>query len=247
MPWLCDPAFLRALVTAPSFAQVVAPAAAALALLVGLTVFCLRRRLRERRRRPAGLLRDERGFAVAADFVITLPLLMATVSLIVQFATLLQGATFVHYAAYVAARSVRVHAWAESFPFVPLRISDEARARAERAARYVLIGASPADPGLPLQREPWAAGRDAARSYLRVLARGGASSAALARQAGYAFYPENARVAVRLVYPPFAAWVTAEASVDFWLHCGVLYGRLLGEQRRDGLWAVPVHADMRVF
>lgn len=240
-----DPDFLRALVSAPSFLELVLPALAGLLLLPAATFFWLRRT----RRRPAraSLARDDRGLAVAADFVITMPLLMATVSMIVQFSSLLHGATFVHYAAYSAARSVRVHAWAESFPFIPLSISDEARLRAERAARYVLIGASPADPGLPLERGTYTNSRNEALDYLRVLARGGASSAALARQAGYAFYPQNAKVDVRLVFPPRAAWVSAEAGVDFYLYCGVLYGRLLGEQREDGLWAVPVHADMRVY
>jgi hypothetical protein len=248
--------FLRALIESPTFLPQFASALLAVVaclLFAAAIAGSLARRTKRRR-----LHRDERGVAAAVDFVLTVPLFMAATSLIVQFALLMQTSMAVHWAAYVAARSVRVHAWEAVFPLPPttyyLRgLPQEVRDRAERAARIALIAASPSDSRLPLDPGLYARAARDAGDWLAVMARNSAirdvdaRTEALQRKAAYAFYPDNARVDVKVELPPDVLFPTALAQVEFHAYTNALYGRLLGEKRADGLWYAPVRAVMRVL
>lgn len=237
--------FTRALLDSPTFIGALAGCAGPLLFAGAVAILLLRRLARKSRPR----LSQDSGLAVVTDFVITMPLLMATVSLIVQFSILLHAALVVHYAAYAAAHTVRVHAWEEAFPRSVLltSVSKKVQGRCEGAARYALISASPADSGLPLERAAYRRGLEQARPYLRILTRLGGSRSALERQAGYAFHPRNARIRCGIAKPPSVLFPTARATVEFDIYTGALYGRLLGNKRSDGLYVATLRAQMSVL
>ncbi|NNL84711.1 MAG: pilus assembly protein [Myxococcales bacterium] len=178
--------------------------AAACSAVVALLLSRLARRIQAR-----PLHRDLSGTAAAVDFVLTLPILWWFTACVVQFAFLANGTIVVHYAAFSAARTARVHAFAYDNAFVdyPTAIPRLTRLgplpsvqqEAEQAARFALIAASSADsrfvyPGAPplpalVSRSLVSAAGDADRSQ------------ALMRKAQYAFHPENAEVEVSAPAP----------------------------------------------
>ena len=110
------------------------------------------------------LHRDRRGAAAAVDFILTIPVVLAVVFLIVQFAMLSHASLVVHYAAYASARSARVWYWDYDTAFIDgvfgvagidpaflknqlagrlLANSDDAQKEAEYAASFALIPIAP--------------------------------------------------------------------------------------------------------
>jgi hypothetical protein len=209
-------------------------------------------RLRRQQIRWRALSPDERGSATAADFVLTLPFFLVVVLWVIQFGIMANDALIVHYAAYSAARSARVWMWDRQMvripgvderilnnPVVRRNRDPEVQRRVERAARFALIAASPADPAVR------SAGGTVPRRVLRaVAAEGGRPDRrdVLTRKARYAFAPENSTVRFDIVreispYPdilfdyfkPADAWpVTAE--VRYRMHLAIPAAWVLGER-----------------
>jgi len=104
------------------------------------------------------LNRDQRGSANAADFVLIIPFFMFMMCLFVQMAMIVNASLIVHYSAYSAARTARVHFCNRSVIKYPLGYitCDASRAENEavRAARYVLIAASPVDESIQSNGNP---------------------------------------------------------------------------------------------
>lgn len=105
--------------------------------------------------------RDTRGAAAAVDFVLTIPVFLAVLSFLIQFALLAHASLVVHYAAYSAARSARVWFWDRDTAFLEaihpsirssvaaqFWFSDQAEIerRVELAGRFPLIAISPSKP-----------------------------------------------------------------------------------------------------
>jgi len=170
---LTNAEFLDALWSSPTFWHdtVLWACLALAATLVALGILLyLRPRLSLRE-----LLRDTRGAAAAVDFVLTIPIFLAVISFVIQFALLAHASLIVHYAAYSAARSARVWFWDRDTAFfgafldedivrsslvAQIWFSDtaEIERRVELAGRFPLIAISPSkqiagghpplDPGL---------------------------------------------------------------------------------------------------
>lgn len=255
---MLDSPFLTVLVTSPSFWQ-----SAALPALAMLTLGAALAQTVRRRPLWSAFWRDDRGAAVAVDFVLTAPIALAVVLLMIQFLLLLQGNVFVHYAAYCAARSARVYAWDSDTPLARIgeRIGLEhlidTRAlerRAAQAARYALIAASPA------QAVPAAASDELPESALAAIA--AASGGEVARdvylhKARYAFDPANSTVHLRVDYGAGlgmlagaidlpAAWPIA-AEVTFRYHLVIPFGRVFGTARGDGHYYYPMRAEVSLL
>ncbi len=215
-----------------------------------------------RRARRRSLHADERGMAVAAEFVLVMPIFLAVMMMTLQFAVLLNGAMVTHYAAYCAARSARVHAWDVPYqnlgtfsalnPFHSIgapRITPDVRRRALNAARVALIAASPSSESAgPPRRLRWldalAASSDLGQNAYRET---------LARKAGWAFNPQNTRL--RLVrrsqdigLPPFFGErvYEIEATLDFEQYIALVPGRIFGRER-GGVWVSRTTATVRLL
>ena len=138
-------------------------AAIAIALTVGLLLAAKRWRS-ARLRNIARLHRDRSGAAAAVDFILTIPIVLAVVFLIAQFAMLAHASLIVHYAAYASARSARVFYWDYDNAFIDgvvsaagidpaliknqfsqrlLANNDEAETKALYAASFALIPIAP--------------------------------------------------------------------------------------------------------
>jgi hypothetical protein len=252
--------FASVLLASPTFLP-------AVALWGGLCLACfvlaasLFRRM-SRRVRWRSLHSDVRGAAAAVDFVLTLPFFLTVVLLSVQFAVLLNASMIVHYSAFAAARSARV--WVvestadnlnllgdpipDSTPFGDLNpfgtpfVSQEARQRAEDAARFALIAASPADP------EIRSSGGTPPQGVLAQMAAAGDlpdRSDALLQKARYAFDPRNSSVEIEHSILARSAEVTA--TVVFHQPCGILIGRVFGTDRGDGVYYTPITAEVTLL
>lgn len=141
------------------------------------------------------LSRDKSGSANAVDFVLVMPFFMFIMCLFVQMAMIVNASLIVHYAAYSAARTARVHYCNRSVLQYPLGFASCSTSRAEneaiKAARYVLIAASPVDASIPSNGSPpndslqWLANQ-----YLE-------RESPILVQARYAFDSRNVSVRVR--------------------------------------------------
>lgn len=218
----------------------------------------------------SNLHKDERGSSVAIDFVLTLPIFLTLILLIVQYALMSHTALLVHYSAYNAARSARVWMWdkqdvrpwprlipALRTPSALKNSSEEVQQRAETAARFALIAASPADVSIK---------RSAAQipnSVLRAMAKVGGLAdreAVLINKARYAFDPSNTVVNIKqatssLNQPgvsadagqPGDAWaVTAEVTFRMSLDIPIA-ARLLGTARGDGSYYETSTAEVTLL
>ena len=163
MPLTFD--FLESIARSTTFWQeTVIPATVALALTAGLMVFAVRRSRRQKLRSARRFHRDRRGAAAAVDFILTIPIVLAVVFLIIQFAMLSHASLVVHYAAYASARSARVWYWDYDTAFIDgvfgvagvdpallknqlagrlLANSDGAETEAKYAASFALIPIAP--------------------------------------------------------------------------------------------------------
>lgn len=141
-------------VAAALLAQICGTPAGWAALAGGGALLALAAR-RGRLRPLASLLGEERASAAAMDLALVVPVFTYIMLMFVQFAILLQDAQIVRYAAFVAARSARVHLCAplpaptligSGLALMRGQPCDRDEGRADKAARYALIAASPADP-----------------------------------------------------------------------------------------------------
>jgi len=216
------------------------------------------------------LASDQRGSSVAIDFVLTLPIFLTLLLLIVQYALMSHTALLVHYAAYSAARSARVWMWDKQDmrpwprPVPALRtpvslrnISPEVQQRAETAARFALIAASPAD--VSIQRSPTRMPHSILSAMAKVSGLDG-RELALRNKAAYAFDPSNTIVEIKpalssLNQPgievdaaqPGDAWAVT-ASVTFRMSLDMpIAARLLGKPRGDGSYYETSTAEVTLL
>lgn len=193
-----DGAFWSAVVRSATFwTTTVAWAATTLALAAGIMGMGL---LMARRRRLGDLVRDESGAAGAMEFTLTAPIFFVASMLIVQYGVFANDSLIVHYAAYSAARSARVHkcpplqlADASARSLMELFCSDQGD-RWDTAARLALIPAAPAQPNLVC-----GSGCQIPEPVLTAVTRAADRSdkdAAFRRKAMYAFDRDNVEVAI---------------------------------------------------
>jgi len=241
--------FARALSTSPTFLPQMAP----LVAIAFVAPVALVLHLWRRARRPVGeaspgaLHADRRGVVVASDFaLVILPVILFTLG-ILQTAWLMRETVIVHYAAYAAARSARVHLCPplpESLALSMMRARGEGDCtddlgRAEAAARLALVSAAP----------PWGipclGACEVPEAALSAIARNTGNAARLAAlrdQARYAFDADNVRVDVGFV--PQFAWLAmtpgaeppVRARVTFRHYVVYAVGRALGVRRADGYY-----------
>ena len=95
----------------------------AMMLTVGLVAVLVYRYRRRSRPVLRALRHDERGAAAAVDFILTIPIVLAVVFLIIQFAMLAHASLVVHYAAFASARSARVWYWDFDTAFIDGAVS----------------------------------------------------------------------------------------------------------------------------
>ena len=104
------------------------------------------------------LSRDQSGSANAVDFVMVIPFFIFIMCLFVQMAMIVNASLIVHYAAYSAARTARVHYCNRPVIQYPLGFAscntDRAEDKALETARYVLIAASPVDDSIQSNGNP---------------------------------------------------------------------------------------------
>lgn len=104
------------------------------------------------------LNRDEAGTANAVDFIMIIPFFIFIMCLFVQMAMIVNASLIVHYAAYSAARTARVHFCNRSVLQYSLGYASCSVSRAEEkaldTARYVLIAASPVNADIPSNGNP---------------------------------------------------------------------------------------------
>lgn len=216
------------------------------------------------------LASDQRGSSVAIDFVLTLPIFLTLLLLIVQYALMSHTALLVHYAAYSAARSARVWMWDKQDmrpwprPVPALRTPDslsnsspEVQRRAETAARFALIAASPAD--VSIQRSPTQMPHSVLSSMAKASGLEGREQA-LINKAEYAFDPSNTIVQIKpavssLNQPgieidaaqPGDAWAVT-AIVTFRMSLDMpIAARLLGKSRGDGSYYETSTAEVTLL
>ena len=248
--------FASVLLASPTFLP-------AVALWGGLCLACfvlaaaLLQRM-SRRVRWRSLHSDVRGAAAAVDFVLTLPFFLTVVLLSIQFAVLLNASMIVHYSAFAAARSARVWVMestaddlnivgsmipdmiSDMIPSGAPNVSQEARQRAEDAARFALIAASPADP------EIRSSGETPPQRVLEQMASAGGlpdRSDVLLQKARYAFDPRNSSVEIE----PSAGSAEVTVTVVFHQPCGILIGRVFGTDRGDGVYYTPITAEVTLL
>lgn len=241
--------------------------------LLSLVLLVLLVWLLARLRRPISLktlASDQRGSSVAIDFVLTLPIFLTLLLLIVQYALMSHTALLVHYAAYSAARSARVWMWDQQDmrpwprPVPALRTpqslknnSPEVQQRAETAARFALIAASPAD--VSIHRSP-AQMPHSVLSAIAIVSGLGGREQALINKAEYAFDPSNTIVEVKPAVSslnqagieidaarPGDAWAVT-ATVTFRMSLDMpIAARLLGEPRGDGSYYETSTAEVTLL
>ena len=216
-----------------------------------------------RRPRWRGLHADDRGVAVAVEFVLVLPLFLTILMMTVQFAVLLNGSLVTHYAAYAAARSARAHVF--DIPFQSLRgglfrngsLADPrspgisknhpVNRHALNAARVALIAASPGNASATTARntEPWLRNLVTASNLAT-----GSYRNTLERKAGWAFDPKNTSVeiVVRSQRSGFfgPSVFEIEATVDFAQYIALVPGRIFGTDRGDA-WVANTTATVRLL
>jgi len=159
---LTDLEFLKVIWVSDTFRESMFDAGLFLTILLIITGISLkvlsRSKLKARKKIRFSLNRDETGSANAADFVLILPFFMFMMCLFVQLAMLVNASLIVHYAAYSAARTASVHFCNRSVLSYRLGYlgcdSKKAEAEAIKAARYVLIAASPADNSIQSNGNP---------------------------------------------------------------------------------------------
>ncbi len=173
-------------------------------LLAGAAVLLLRWVARSRgpgRERISGTS----GMAVVMDLVLVTPIFMFIMLLILQWAILMKDVLLVHHAAYAAARSAKVHlcpGLTGSAGLMKMRAlgslpCTDDRRKAEDAARYVLVTASPFTSTLQCE-----GGCSPPSAAFEALARGTNTERnmqAWLAQARYAFDPANVSVQVESV------------------------------------------------
>jgi hypothetical protein len=185
-------------------------------LLAGMAVLILRWRVAARGARRHHRMAGTSGMAVAMDLVLVTPIFMFVMLLILQWAILMKDLLLVHHAAYVAARSAKVHlcpgpigsaGLMKMRALGSLPCTDDHR-KAEDAARYVLVTASPFAGSLQCE-----GGCSPPSAAFEALARGTdthRNMQAWLAQARYAFDPAN--VSVRVELTPFAQAGAGEAN-----------------------------------
>jgi hypothetical protein len=214
---------------------------------------------RTRKRRPAaGLHRDERGMALAADLVLVMVPFMILILVLLQTLWMMRETVIVHYAAFNAARSARVHLCPplpESTTVFTLQLSgklgcDNDRRKAETAARYSLISASPAW-GIPCQSN-CTIPQDVIRA-ISVNTNLTSQAPAIMDQARYAFDRDNVTVDVDFdpkymglavkkgTLPPVRARLTFRHYVLYGL------GRAIGTKRSDGYFFRETVAEVTLL
>jgi hypothetical protein len=270
MSSMLDYEFIVVLLRSETFAAILLQwggCCVALAVIAGRMTRHLGRRLAWRPLHPNVL-----GAATAVDFALTFPVFLVILLLVIQLMILLNGALIVHYAAYTAARSARVWMWdadpwrsgavlgtsAERLlrnPIVQGNRSDEVRQRVERAARFALIAASPADERLASSPV------DTPERIIHEMAQTAGHvgrAVVLLRKARYAFDPQNSQVAfdyeqgankpelVPDLLKTADAWAIT-ATVSFRLHLAIPVARLLGSNRGDGTFYRSVTAKVTLL
>lgn len=184
--------------------------------------------------RPLRALRslaaDSSGAAGAVDFTLTFPMFLIILMFVLEFAAIANNAILVHYAAFAAARSARVTAWywldeEAAIARLARPIPSWSNERAEAAARFALIAASPADRDGEIPRSASPEVDAALRHLLAAAGNGGAYAArhaALRRKAAYAFHDANVEVEIGFPFlPPGSNPFTpgpVSATVRFWSH-----------------------------
>jgi len=240
-------------------------------LSLGLFVFLIWLLMRLRKSVSlCSLAGNDQGSSVAVDFVLTLPIFLTLLLLIVQYALMSHTALLVHYAAYSAARSARVWMWdAPDMRLWPRPIpglrnpasrinpSPEVQIRAETAARFALIAASPADKSI--QKSPIQMPVSVLNALAKTAGLDGREQV-LMNKAAYAFDPANTRVEVRPAVStenqpgiefdlkqPADAWpVTATVSFRMALDMPIA-SRLLGKPRGDGSYYESSTAEVTLL
>ncbi len=213
---------------------------------------------------------DQRGSSVAVDFVLTLPIFLTLLLLIVQFALMAHTALLVHYAAYSAARSARVWMWdqvdvrpwprtlpALRSPAARINHHPEVQQRAETAARFALIAASPADPDI--QNKPAGIPRSILTAMANISGLKGREQVLIAK-AAYAFDPANSMVKIKAaVSSPAQPGLEIDASLpgDAWAVTATVVfkmsldmpiaARLLGSARGDGSYYETSTAEVTLL
>lgn len=252
-------AFVEALLRSPTFLpQLAALSVPVLAMTVAFGGLLVMRRRRAGARPLARLHRETEGVALAADLVLVMAPFMVLVMVLLQTTWMMRETVLVHYAAYTAARSARAHAC----PPLPengqvfllerlgrLGCTNDWN-RAETAARYSLISASPAW-GIPCQ----GACRIPEQVLSAISGPTGVSAQlpALLDQARYAFDGDNVRLDVgfdpkylligarRGSVPPIRARVTFRHYVLYGL------GPAIGTRRPDGYFYRESEAEVTLL
>ena len=207
-------AFLQALSSSPSFlslmVQCVVGMLAVVVVLLFLSVHFKSRSAPPNRIRE--LVGNETGSAAALDFVMTMPLFMLMITLFVQLAMIANSALIVHYAAFSAARSARVHMWHRDvwwdklddyvvnsedssvlFPVLYAKNAQAAKRAAHNAAKWVLIAAS------PVSKNSWARPVNVPERIIRRIAGQNLPEdreATILRQAAYAYGEQNTEIEI---------------------------------------------------
>lgn len=225
-----------------------------LALVCAAAAYYLAARML-RRTKARGLHQNQSGSAVAVDFVLVLPLFLILISMLLQLAMLMNGSMIVHYAAYSAARSARVFAFEEAdmdlkvWTSKPLLDQGGVREKAERAARFALMAASPSNSSISgLDQSSWI-GTLTDNSELANL---GTKADAMRAKAAYAFDPANSKVELEVKSEEFAGVALAahyiEATVDFEFYLPLFPAMVFQPvTERQGRYFRTIHATMRVF
>jgi len=141
-------------------------------------------------------VKDQDGAASAVDFVLVIPFFMFIMCMFVQMAMIVNASLIVHYSAFSAARSARAHFCDRPVNeylvgYLGCSVNSKVRREAEKAARFVLIAASPVDESVSSSGTPpeellnWLS-----QEYLE-------RNSSLVTQARYAFDSRNVDVEVK--------------------------------------------------
>ena len=219
----------------------------------------------------------QRGSASAVDFVMVMPFFMVVIAIIVQLTIIVNTSLIVHYAAYSAARSARVWAW-DMDNLLLEKLYDElpvgqaalkfqqsrAQKSAERAAKYVLIAASPTSTRLqtnPNQNQL----PDKALKLIAEKTNKSKREAVLKRKANYAYDSNNVKVEVKRAVEDIAddllenatysldylqsgtAW-PIKAKVEYRMYLSVPIASLIGEKNAgDGRYYKWIDAEVTLL
>jgi hypothetical protein len=210
----------------------------------------------------ATLARDERGAAMAADYILVAMPFLIFVTVMVQITWLMRETIILHYATYAAARSARVHLC----PHLPdgpvsaylqveevLCTNDRYR-HVERSARFALVAASPPwnVPCLGACQVPQTAISEIARNTDTAGQRN-----AMLSQARWAYDGQNVHVAYvkdtlfaltsgnNPYAPGFRLPVTVRLTYRHYII--TLVGPLLGVRRGDGYYFRETSAEVTLL